>query len=399
VSSSTAIGLLTAPDGQTYYGVATDVLIGNLIMGEKLVITNSSGNYSINNSGFTASSTIGANTYSVAINPSSPTNIFNIAVNGVSKFYVDVNTNQLVMNGYINATGGTLQDLTVLGTITGGTFSGSNFVGATGSFSGSITSDGSSSPIGLSRTVVNNGYITSSVIDMMTFSGGSFNPNLITRLTSNGVATYLNGTETSYIYATGDAKFQTLISGEITCTLLNNSVPLTVGNLAYQCSLNNITVPNASYANNVNSGGSIGLFTISSGGGYISYAGASKDNASGYVYIGSQTLQAATIEQISIREAKDNIVSFAKNATEIICNTPIRNYILKNNTEDTRVHTGVIIDEAPEDIIGTGGKTISLYDMVSLAWKSIQEQSELIKNQKLELERLNVIINKYNMTI
>lgn len=36
-----AIGLLTAPDGEQYYGIATDVLVGNLIIGEKLRLTGS----------------------------------------------------------------------------------------------------------------------------------------------------------------------------------------------------------------------------------------------------------------------------------------------------------------------------------------------------------------------
>lgn len=156
----------------------------------------------------------------------------------------------------------------------------------------------------------------------------------------------------------------------------------------------------ASYASNsgstssVSAGGSLGLFSISSGGGYISYQGATKDNTSGYVYIGSQTLQAGTIQQISLRESKDNICSYDKNALSLICNTPIRSYTLKDNIEDTKTHVGVIIDEAPEDIIGSGGKTVSLYDMISVSWKAIQEQQNIINDQADRIKDLEQRLSK-----
>jgi hypothetical protein len=107
-SSSTAIGLLTAPDGEQYFGIATDVLVGNLIMGEKLVITNSSGNYTWNDSGMIASATLSGNTYSVGINPSTPSSIFNIKVNDINKFYVDTVTQSLVFDGKITSTSGNI---------------------------------------------------------------------------------------------------------------------------------------------------------------------------------------------------------------------------------------------------------------------------------------------------
>ncbi len=92
-----AIGLLNAPDGQTYYGVATDVLVGDIILGSKLNITNNSGNYTINNNGFTASSTIGNNTYSVGINPSTPSDILNVKINDDHLLYLDTETRRLVL--------------------------------------------------------------------------------------------------------------------------------------------------------------------------------------------------------------------------------------------------------------------------------------------------------------
>jgi phage minor structural protein len=194
-------------------------------------------------------------------------------------------------------------------------------------------------------------------------------------------------------YTTG-AKYLELnpISGR-----LKYSNGYNVFDLIHTGNIGSQTVGSASYASNagsVGAGGNIGLFTLSGGGGYISYAGASKDNSSGYVYIGSQTLQAGTIEQISMREAKTSISSYDKNALDLICNTPIRSYTLKDNTEDTKTHIGVIVDEAPIDIIGSGGKTISLYDMISVSWKAIQEQQDIINNQNDRIKNLESRLSK-----
>ena len=102
-SAQTAIGLLTAPDGATYYGIATEVLIGEIVIGSKLRITNSSGNYTIDTNGFTASATVGSNDYSVGINPSNPANIINVKINDTKKFYIDTSTNELIFDGKLTA--------------------------------------------------------------------------------------------------------------------------------------------------------------------------------------------------------------------------------------------------------------------------------------------------------
>lgn len=107
-SSKAGIGYFTNSNNETYYGVLADVICGQLIMGEQLTITNSSGNYSINDSGFTATAKVGTNTYLVGINPSTPSDIFNIKVNGVDKLYVDTTNNRLVMTGEIQSTVGNI---------------------------------------------------------------------------------------------------------------------------------------------------------------------------------------------------------------------------------------------------------------------------------------------------
>jgi len=179
MSSKAGIGNFTAPTGETYYGVLADVICGNLVMGNALNITNTSGTYSITNNGLQCMNGI----YSVTINPNTPAQIFNIAVNGISKLYVDTTNNQLVMDGHINANSGTLGNLTVLGTLTGGTFSGSNFVGATGTFSGTVSA----------------GYITGSTI-----SGGNISGSSISSGTISGSKIY--GTTINSDWEHGDSK-------------------------------------------------------------------------------------------------------------------------------------------------------------------------------------------------
>ena len=70
-------------DGNWVYGLIADVVVGRFILGESLSIINTSGNFSINNNGFTATSGI----YSVGINPNSE--IINVKVNGANQFYID----------------------------------------------------------------------------------------------------------------------------------------------------------------------------------------------------------------------------------------------------------------------------------------------------------------------
>jgi uncharacterized protein YjbI with pentapeptide repeats len=118
-------------NGQLLYGIWAKLLCGDMILGTNLAIINDSGTYTINNNGFNATATIGANTYSAGFNPSTPSEIINAKVNGVNVFYIDTVNSRLSMTGNINATSGTLGSLTVTGTLTGGTISGTSISGAT----------------------------------------------------------------------------------------------------------------------------------------------------------------------------------------------------------------------------------------------------------------------------
>lgn len=135
-TANSAFGLLDLLDGTQGMGINTEYLMGEIVISENLLVKNLSGTYTINDSGFIASATIGNNIYSAGINPSTPSEIINVKINGENKFYIDLETNSLVMSGRINATSGTLGDLTVYGTLTGGTFQGSTINTNSGNIGG-----------------------------------------------------------------------------------------------------------------------------------------------------------------------------------------------------------------------------------------------------------------------
>ena len=130
-SSIGGIGIFEDSNGVKTMSVFASVIAGNLLMSEKLSISNKSGTYLWNDNGMTASAILSGTTYSVGINPSTPYTIFNIKVGGIDKFYIDSISKKLVMKGAIYAESGEISgDLTVTGTLTGGTISGSSITSA-----------------------------------------------------------------------------------------------------------------------------------------------------------------------------------------------------------------------------------------------------------------------------
>ena len=219
-TTQTAIGLLTAPDGDQFYGVATDVLIGNLILGSKLKIANSSGTYSIDNNGFSAINGI----YSVGINPNTPSEIINIKVNGTKKLYIDVATNELMFNGKLTANAinaDMINALNIVATsvksswvytgslnasqITAGSISGDRISG------GTITGAMFKTTGGSYTTTLSDGYIDTSYMNFSLIEGGTVNCNTI--------GTYGSS---SYVFINGE-----LYAPRISTSYINGGSPVT----------------------------------------------------------------------------------------------------------------------------------------------------------------------------
>jgi predicted nuclease with TOPRIM domain len=88
------------------------------------------------------------------------------------------------------------------------------------------------------------------------------------------------------------------------------------------------------------------------------------------------------VEPFSLAEKKKNIQRYNKKAIEEIKNTDIYYYNYKEDEENCKRRVGAIIGEdynCSKEIIGTEGKGIDMYSMLSIAYEAIQEQQEQIE--------------------
>lgn len=105
------------------------------------------------------------------------------------------------------------------------------------------------------------------------------------------------------------------------------------------------------------------------------------------------TVFASNFVNSSEEHLKENIKKFAENeekkAIDILKGTDIYQYNFKGVKQKT---IGVVIGEkynTPEEILSYDKKGIDLYSMVSVCWKAIQEQQEIVESQSREIESLN----------
>lgn len=93
-------------------------------------------------------------------------------------------------------------------------------------------------------------------------------------------------------------------------------------------------------------------------------------------------VSASHFDDRSTLNIKKNIKKYNKSAINEILNTEIYefNYKIENNNDKKTI--GAIIDKSykcSEDILNNNGNAISLYSMISVAYKAIQEQQVIIK--------------------
>jgi hypothetical protein len=223
-------------NGQSIYGIWAPLICGDLLLGQNLSIINQSGNFNINNNGFSA--VYGNNT--VRINPNDPNNIFSISVAGSRKFYVDVVSSRLVFNGTLDGVNGNFSGAITASTITGGTISGTTITG--GAISGTTINGGtingsnfvSTGVIGGTTltTSINNGYITSDGFIRVITSGyvceASANSIVLRNPSNTLLASYGEG---AYLSASLTVIGNALLTNVACNTLkVNNSDVITVAN-------------------------------------------------------------------------------------------------------------------------------------------------------------------------
>jgi hypothetical protein len=147
-SAKLALGKISTSSGSAF-GLAGQVIVGNIIAGNNLTITNQNNTFTVNGNGATlTNATLTVNT------TSGKTKIFLDPTNGIKiqglvggnwqdKFYADSNGNIIFSGNLSGATGtfsGTLSAATISGgTITGAAINGGTISGTTGTFSGNVS--------------------------------------------------------------------------------------------------------------------------------------------------------------------------------------------------------------------------------------------------------------------
>lgn len=116
------------------------------------------------------------------------------------------------------------------------------------------------------------------------------------------------------------------------------------------------------------------------------------DNASGNGFMSiSGIAECGNLIQTSRKERKKYIKKITKNATDIIKNTDIYQYQLKGEKATGHRHYGVVINDeynCPDEIKAENGKGVEIYSMISIAWKALQEQQEIITQLQERIKRL-----------
>ena len=99
---------------------------------------------------------------------------------------------------------------------------------------------------------------------------------------------------------------------------------------------------------------------------------------------------ASSFDVSSSVEFKKAIEDYTGNATDLINSTPVRLYHLNEDVEGVDFkRLGLVVQESPLEIVNMdGGKTIDLYEMASLLWKSAQEQSSRINDLEARIAAL-----------
>ena len=99
------------------------------------------------------------------------------------------------------------------------------------------------------------------------------------------------------------------------------------------------------------------------------------------------TCMAAEWQTTSDRDKKRDIRSVDDiSAVDKVRQLHFYTYSMRDN--DTHIPLGIMADEAPNEILGTDGKSINLYSYISLCAKAVQELSDEVASLKREIEKL-----------
>lgn len=102
------------------------------------------------------------------------------------------------------------------------------------------------------------------------------------------------------------------------------------------------------------------------------------------------------IIDMSWHESKKDIAKYTKSAIKEIKSTDIYSFLYKDGKSFKKTIGAVIGDEynCSDEIVSEDGKHISIYSMISLAYKAIQEQQEKIEELERKIEIMKGGVNK-----
>lgn len=104
----------------------------------------------------------------------------------------------------------------------------------------------------------------------------------------------------------------------------------------------------------------------------------------GLIYIGTIKDSVIVGGSINVGELTDknlkNKKAYEADALKAICETPIYSYKLDTDGNKDPGRIGIIVDEAPSDIIRLDDMGVDLYQMVSMTWRAIQQINDKLKS-------------------
>ena len=111
-------------------------------------------------------------------------------------------------------------------------------------------------------------------------------------------------------------------------------------------------------------------------------------------------IKTTSYQQLSLKSIKKNIKLFDKYAIDIINSADLYSYNLKKENDDDKKHIGLVIGDGekdyntPDEVITKDKQGIDLYSMISLSWKAIQEQQQIIEDLQKRVETLEAQIKE-----
>lgn len=131
-------------------------------------------------------------------------------------------------------------------------------------------------------------------------------------------------------------------------------------------------------------------------GGTIKVAPSENGDETNYTLIQNGSVNALTVSQRSLEKVKKNFEKL-QSGLEIIKNTDIYKYNLKNEEDTTKKHIGFVIGDKykySKEITSNNNDGVDIYSFTSVCCKAIQEQQEQIENQNNLIQSLIERIEK-----